>query len=57
MDKIDDKTDQFLTELHTMKDQLTRVKGAATNTAAMEASDMGDIQQKLDVLLARLLPG
>jgi hypothetical protein len=42
--------DQFLTDLHAMKDQLIRVKGAAT-------SDMGDIQQKIDVLLARLALG
>ena len=57
MDNIDDKMDQFLTDLQTMKDQLIRVKGGATNTAAMKESDMQDIQQKIDVLLARLLPG
>ena len=49
--------DQFLTDLHTMKDQLIRVKGATTSAAAIEASDMGDIQQKIDVLLARLALG
>jgi len=56
MDKIDESMDQFLTDLHTMKDQLMRLKGAATSTASLKASDMEDIQQKIDVLLARLLP-
>jgi len=56
MDKIGEDMDQFLTDLHTMKDQLMRLKGAATSTASLEASDMEDIQQKIDVLLARLLP-
>jgi hypothetical protein len=57
MEKIDSNMDRFLTDLHTMKDQLIRVKGAATNAASLEASNMEDIQQKIDVLLARLLPG
>jgi hypothetical protein len=56
MDKIGEDMDQFLTDLHTMKDQLMRLKGAATSTASLKASDMEDIQQKIDVLLARLLP-
>ena len=57
MDKIDDNMDQFLRDLHTMKGELIRVKGAATSTASLKSSDMEDIQQKIDVLLARLLPG
>ena len=54
MDKIDDNMEQFLANLHSMKAQLLRVKGAATSTAAMKASDMAAIQRKIDVLLTRL---
>ena len=56
MDKIDGNMDQFLRDLHTMKDELIRVKGAATSTASLKSSDMAAIQRNIDVLLTRLLP-
>jgi len=49
--------DQFLTELHNLKDQLIHAKGAATSAASPKSSDTEDIQQKIDVLLARLRSG
>ncbi|HEU0069512.1 MAG TPA: hypothetical protein VFQ26_09700 [Nitrospiraceae bacterium] len=54
MDKIDEGMDQFLLDLHTMKDQLIWVKGATMSPAAFKATDMEDIDQKIDVLLNRL---
>jgi len=54
MDKTDDHMDQFLRDLHAMKDELGRVKSATTSMAALKASDMESIQQKIDVLLTRL---
>jgi hypothetical protein len=56
MDQDDRNTNKLLADLY-MKEQLLRVKGLATNTAPLKASDMEYIQQKIDVLLARLLPG
>ncbi len=55
MGKTDENMDQFLRDLHTMKDQLVRVKGVATSAASLKTSDGEDIQQKIDVLLTRLL--
>ena len=40
MDKIDDKMDQFLTDLHSMKAQLVRVKSAPTSPAALKVSEL-----------------
>jgi len=54
MKKIDENMDQFLTDLLSMKAQLIRVKGAATSTAALKASEMEAIQRNIDVLLTRL---
>ena len=54
MDKIDENMDQFLTDLHTLKDHLVRVKGAATSAESLKASDMEDIKLKIDTLVARL---
>lgn len=54
MNKIDKNMDQFLADLNTMKSQLIRVKGAATSTAFLKASDTEDIQLKIDALVARL---
>ena len=54
MNKIDENMDQFLADLHTMKSQLIRVKGAATSTAFLKASDTEDIRLKIDALVARL---
>ena len=54
MDKIDDHMDQFLTDLHSMKAQLIRFKSATTSPAALKVSELKDIHQNIDVLLARL---
>jgi len=54
MEKIDENMDQFLTDLHTMKEHLIRVKGAATSAASLKASDMDEIKLKIDTLVARL---
>jgi len=54
MKKIDENMDQFLTDLLSMKAQLIRVKGAATSTAALKASELEAIQRNIDVLLTRL---
>jgi len=52
MDDGDRKLNQLLADLY-MKEQLIRVRGAATNVASFRASDMQDIDQRIDVLLAR----
>jgi hypothetical protein len=54
MDKIDDKMDQFLTDLHSMKAQLVGFKSATTSPAALKVSELEDIHLNIDVLLARL---
>jgi hypothetical protein len=54
MDKIDDKMDQFLTDLHSMKAQLVHFKSATTSPAALKVSELEDIHLNIDVLLARL---
>lgn len=54
MDKIDENTTQFFTDLQTMKSQLIRVKGAATSVEALKSSDMEDIELEMDRLVARL---
>jgi hypothetical protein len=54
MDKIDENTNQFLTDLQTMKTQLIRVKGAATSVESLKSSDMEDIELEMDTLVARL---
>ena len=54
MEKIDENMDQFLTDLHTMKEHLIRVKGAATSAASLKASDMDEIKLKIHTLVARL---
>jgi hypothetical protein len=52
MDDGDRNMNQLLVDLY-MKEQLIRVKGAATSLASCKASDMQDIDQRIDVLLAR----
>jgi len=54
MDKIDENMDQFLTDLHTLKSQHIRMKGASTSVASLKSSDMEDIRLKIDTLVARL---
>ena len=54
MNKVDESMDQFLADLHTLKSQLMRVKGAAASTASLKASDTEDIRLKVDALVARL---
>jgi hypothetical protein len=54
LDKIDDIMVQFLLDLHSMKAQLVRVKGAATSWAALKDNELQDIHGKIDVLVARL---
>jgi len=52
-DEGDRNMDQFLRELHTLKDQIIR----GTSTAPLKTSETEDIQQKIDVLLTRLQVG
>jgi hypothetical protein len=54
MDQGARNMEQFLTDLHSMKAQLVRVKSAATNPATLKVSELEDIRRNIDVLLARL---
>jgi hypothetical protein len=53
MDEDNRNMNQLLADLY-MKEQLIRVKGAATSAASLKASDMDDIKLKIDTLVARL---